>query len=253
MRGRDFSKKGSIDELSILLRGEKKCFSHPLCTRGRNDGKNNRKSVKNCWKSPLTFLIISRRDLISRRWMRLNFHYERSKAGTILNSLLKSSDKRCFIFILLLALFFSFPFSTNPTLNKRDKNSRLISFSFLDGKRLENVEKEKYGPSSCTAETINSYRNPWLRFQFVRDSTQRHIRLDDLYGCQPNGSTLNRGKLIVNMHRGEIPFIDCRYIRRGLTTWRRVIEGRWLRSFWARLLVGNNNALDSVNGKSRIG
>lgn len=47
---------------------------------------------------------------------------------------------------------------------------------------------------------------------------QRHIRLDDLYGCQPNGSTLNRGKLIVNMHRGEIPFIDCRYIRRGLTT-----------------------------------
>lgn len=183
--------------------------------------------------------------------MRLNFHYERSKAGTILNSLLKSSDKRCFIFILV-SLFFSFPFSKNPTLNKRDKNSRLISFSFLDGKRLENVEKEKYGPSSCTAETINSYRNPWLRFQFVRDSTQRHIRLDDLYGCQPNGSTLNRGKLIVNMHRGEIPFIDCRYIRRGLTTWRRVIEGRWLRSFWARLLVGNN-ALDSVNGKSRIG
>lgn len=160
MRGRDFSKRGSIDELSILLRGEKKCFSHPLCTRGRNDGKNNRKSVKNCWKSPLTFLIISRRDLISRRWMRLNFHYERSKAGTILNSLLKSSDKRCFIFILLLALFSSFSFSTNPTLNKRDKNSRLISFSFLDGKRLENVEKEKYGPSSCTAETINSYRNP---------------------------------------------------------------------------------------------
>lgn len=130
MRGRDFSKKGSIDELSILLRGEKKCFSHPLCTRERNDGKNNRKSVKNCWKSPLTFLIISRRDLISRRWMRLNFHYERSKAGTILNSLLKSSDKRCFIFILV-SLFFSFPFSKNPTLNKRDKFE--TNFVFFPG------------------------------------------------------------------------------------------------------------------------
>lgn len=62
--------------------------------------------------------------------MRLNFHYERSKAGTILNSLLKSSDKRCFIFILV-SLFFSFPFSKNPTLNKRDKFE--TNFVFFPG------------------------------------------------------------------------------------------------------------------------
>lgn len=130
MRGRDFSKRGSIDELSILLRGEKN-VSLILFVLGKGMmEKNNRKSVKNCWKSPLTFLIISRRDLISRRWMRLNFHYERSKAGTILNSLLKSSDKRCFIFILV-SLFFSFPFSKNPTLNKRDKFE--TNFVFFPG------------------------------------------------------------------------------------------------------------------------